>query len=129
MFSLRATGYTLLAACVVRARRKRTDRPVLANNFSGESVLAESDALLATFLSASPALAIPRLDGLPILAVIVVVINVAVLGRVFRQICVIWVYFCHSLFPSRLKNVEHNTIAIRFVPKFEVECRGGGKLL
>ena len=47
----------------------------------------------------------PRLDGLPILAVIVVVINVAVLGRVFRKICVIWVYFCHNLFPSRLKKL------------------------
>ena len=119
----------MIRACVVRARRKRTDRPVLGNNFSGESVLAKSDTLLATLLSASPALAMPRLDGLPILAVIVVVIDVAVLGRVFRQICVIWVYFCHSLFPSRLKNVKHNTIAIRCVRKFEVECRGGGKLL
>ena len=92
-------------------------------------MLAKSDALIATLLSASPTLAMPRLDGLPILAVIVVVIDVAVLGRVFRQICVIWVYFCHSLFPSRLKNVKHNTIAIRCVRKFEVECRGGGKLL
>jgi len=119
----------MIRACVVRARRKRTDRPVLGNNFSGESVLAKSDTLLATLLYASPALAMPRLDGLPILAVIVVVIDVAVLGRVFRQICVIWVYFCHSLFPSRLKNVKHNTIAIRFVRKFEVECRGGGNLL
>src|SRR5664280_3351082 len=99
----------MIRACVVRARRKRTDRPLLGNNFSRESVLAKSDALLATLLSASPALAMPRLDGLPIPAVIVVVINVAVLGRVFRQICVIWVSFCHSLFPSRLKNVRHNT--------------------
>ena len=102
---------------------------VLENNFSGESVLAKSDALIATLLSASPTLAMQRLDGLPILAVIVVVINVTVLGRVFRKICVIWAYFCHSLFPSRLKNVKHNTIAIRCVRKFEVECRGGGKLL
>ena len=59
---------------------------VLENNFSGESVLAKSDALIATLLSASPTLAMPRLDGLPILAVIVVVINVAVLGRVLNSI-------------------------------------------
>ena len=76
-------------------RRNYADRHVLGNNFSGESVLAKFDALLATLLPARPALAMPSLDGLSVTAIVMVVINVAVLGRVFRRICMIRVYLCH----------------------------------
>ena len=75
----------------------------MGNYFSRAGILAKLYALLATLLPASPALAMPRLNGLPVMAIVMVMINVAVLGRVFRRICVI-----RALYSTRYRKAKES---------------------
>jgi hypothetical protein len=91
-----------------------SDWALLGNYISREGLLAKFLTFLTALLAAITTLAMPSLNGFPVMAIVMVVINVAVLGRVFRRICVIRVYLCHRFPPpSRLTYVDHNTIAIR----------------
>ena len=84
------------AAGVVRARLKRTDRPALGSRFPRTGSLAKPDALFAARLAARTVDAILRLDSLSVFAIVVIVVNVPVFRRVFRDTRVVRPYLCHA---------------------------------
>ena len=67
----------------------------MGNDLSAQSVLTEFDALLTAGFAASTLLKMFRHDPLAIWAVIVIVINLPVFGRLFDGISMICSYFCH----------------------------------
>jgi hypothetical protein len=75
----------------------------------------------------------PRLDGLPVMAIVMVVINVAVFGRVFRRICVIRIYLCHcrcSLWWIEAgQSICHRMPITTLVSRFSPERRVDPKLI
>lgn len=66
----------------------------------------ETNALLAALFPAGPALAMPRFDGFPIMAVIMIMIDLSMLRRIFRQVCVKRIYLCH----------RHDSLVLDFLP-------------
>jgi hypothetical protein len=72
---------------LVRARNKRTHRPILGNYFL--SALLKLFTFGAERLAASTGHAMFGFDALPVRAIFVIVMHVSVCGRVFFGVCVI----------------------------------------
>ena len=77
------------------SRRSRTDSAALGSYVQEKIVLAELRADAALWFAGGTRLAMPRFDCLAIMAIVVVVINLPVLGRVFWRIRVIGRDFSH----------------------------------
>lgn len=79
------TADSLAAAGVGYPRCERTNRAALGNHVPLSANLAKLDADLTAGLTPCPAFTVPGLDVLPVVTIVVIVIDVPVLGRVFRR--------------------------------------------
>jgi hypothetical protein len=70
------------AASMERARRERADRPALGNYISRANGLAEFYAFFASQLVSGATLAMSGRNLLSIWAIVVIVIDISVLGRI-----------------------------------------------
>ena len=84
------------AARLVFGIRKRANGTEVGDRFSGTNLLAEPNTLFASWTTALSFRAMPRLDPLPVRAVIVIVVDVPVFRRLFLRIRVIWSALGHS---------------------------------
>jgi hypothetical protein len=61
-----------------------------------EPDLANLVAFPTVLLTTGPFLTVFALDAFPVWAGVLVVVNLAVLRWIFRRVCMVWTYFCHS---------------------------------
>src|SRR2546425_6768916 len=86
---------------VVCARRKRANRPRMGSRIEETAMLAEPNALFAAQLVSCSAFAMARQDALPVRAVVVIVIDVPMLGRILSGVCVVRRHLRHrESFPA-----------------------------
>ena len=67
----------------------------MGSSFPKTAVLAEFDAILATFFPTRAVLTMSEHDFLALRAVVMVVIHVPMLGWVFQRVCVVRIYLSH----------------------------------
>ena len=87
----------LVAAGVGRAGRQRADWATLGDHVPPQTGLAEPDALAAALLTARSRFAVLRLDAPAVPAVVMVMVDVPMLGRILRRVGMVRLYFCHGV--------------------------------
>jgi hypothetical protein len=87
------------ATDLVRARLERANRPLLGNHLSGTLMLTKLNTFVTTGFIASPALEMLRLDAFPVWAIVVIVMDVPMRGRILRRVSVVRGNFRHRQKP------------------------------